>query len=382
MCYSNTRLSGCAALCPASVTWCRVACRVLLKIVYLLACQIFGLAVLVFRGDLAKDAELLVLRHENAVLRRHVAQVRYGLPIWSLRWAGLYRAGARPAVAAMRVEAAAILRNLQAEGGRQPGAGADRPRPITRGRPTPKRAGWRGQTGWRRWWLRPHRGAWACLASACSRGHGRAARALSGGLAPSSSLALGEARPPAQPARWQRCSAISGRRGTDASARWLAGGDGAGGYSAGLRLPACQSSAAPAVPGLHAEAAQLGPLAQAPLEFREAGEGGQGGDVVPEPDGVLRAGEPADHRAEERRAVRRAEMNDRRADVPAGQRQRLVAFGPDLARPIARRQGRPPGRRAGPPWRAAARRRRGCPGWRRVSPAAPGASKISLLTVS
>jgi hypothetical protein len=43
---------------------------VLLKIVYLLTCRVLGLAVLVFRGDLAKDAELLVLRHENAVLRR------------------------------------------------------------------------------------------------------------------------------------------------------------------------------------------------------------------------------------------------------------------------------------------------------------------------
>jgi putative transposase len=50
---------------------------VLLKIVYLLVRRILGLAVLVFRGDGAKDAELLVLRHENAVLRRHAGRVRY-----------------------------------------------------------------------------------------------------------------------------------------------------------------------------------------------------------------------------------------------------------------------------------------------------------------
>ena len=49
----------------------------LLKVVYLLTCRVLGLAVLVFRGDLAKDAELPVLRHENAVLRRHVGRVRY-----------------------------------------------------------------------------------------------------------------------------------------------------------------------------------------------------------------------------------------------------------------------------------------------------------------
>jgi hypothetical protein len=54
-----------------------LACRVLLKIVYLLTCRVLGLAVLVFRSDLAKDAELLVVRHEDSILRRHAGQVRY-----------------------------------------------------------------------------------------------------------------------------------------------------------------------------------------------------------------------------------------------------------------------------------------------------------------
>ena len=49
----------------------------LFKIVYLVVRRLLGLAVLVLRKDLAKDAELLVLRHENAVLRRHVGRIRY-----------------------------------------------------------------------------------------------------------------------------------------------------------------------------------------------------------------------------------------------------------------------------------------------------------------
>jgi putative transposase len=49
---------------------------VLFKIVYLLVRRILGLAAVAFRRDLAKDAELLVLRHENAVLRRHADRIR------------------------------------------------------------------------------------------------------------------------------------------------------------------------------------------------------------------------------------------------------------------------------------------------------------------
>ena len=50
----------------------------LLKIVYLLVRRVLGVAVLIFSKDLAKDAELLVLRHENTVLRRQLrTPVRY-----------------------------------------------------------------------------------------------------------------------------------------------------------------------------------------------------------------------------------------------------------------------------------------------------------------
>ena len=40
-----------------------MASRMLLKIAYLLTCRILGLAVLVFRGDREKDAELVPLQN-------------------------------------------------------------------------------------------------------------------------------------------------------------------------------------------------------------------------------------------------------------------------------------------------------------------------------
>src|ERR1019366_4988896 len=49
-----------------------------LKIIYLLVRRMLGLAVLMSRSDLAKDAELLGRRHETAVLRRHAGRVLYG----------------------------------------------------------------------------------------------------------------------------------------------------------------------------------------------------------------------------------------------------------------------------------------------------------------
>jgi putative transposase len=54
-----------------------LAGRMLLKIVYMLACRILGLIVVLARGDQAVAAEVVVLRHENAVLRRHAGRVRY-----------------------------------------------------------------------------------------------------------------------------------------------------------------------------------------------------------------------------------------------------------------------------------------------------------------
>jgi len=50
---------------------------VLLKIAYVLMCRMLGLVVLLCRDNRVKGAELLMLRHENAVLRRQSGRVRY-----------------------------------------------------------------------------------------------------------------------------------------------------------------------------------------------------------------------------------------------------------------------------------------------------------------
>jgi hypothetical protein len=54
-----------------------MAGQALLKIVCLLMRWLLSLAVLAARGYWAKSAELLVLRHENAVLRRNAGRIWY-----------------------------------------------------------------------------------------------------------------------------------------------------------------------------------------------------------------------------------------------------------------------------------------------------------------
>ncbi len=69
------------------------------SVVYLLVRRLLDCLMVLARGEVSKDAELLVLRHENAVLRRQISRVRYqpGDRLWlaALSWLIPRRRGAR-----------------------------------------------------------------------------------------------------------------------------------------------------------------------------------------------------------------------------------------------------------------------------------------------
>jgi hypothetical protein len=50
---------------------------VIFSVVYLLVRCLLGCLMVLARREVSRDAELLVLRHENAVLRRQIGRVRY-----------------------------------------------------------------------------------------------------------------------------------------------------------------------------------------------------------------------------------------------------------------------------------------------------------------
>jgi putative transposase len=50
---------------------------VIISVLYLLVRCLLGCLTVLTRHRVSKDAEILVLRHENAVLRRQIGRVRY-----------------------------------------------------------------------------------------------------------------------------------------------------------------------------------------------------------------------------------------------------------------------------------------------------------------
>jgi hypothetical protein len=50
---------------------------VLLSIIYVEVRRLLGAVAVIIRHDMSKDVELLALRHENTMLRRHVGRIRH-----------------------------------------------------------------------------------------------------------------------------------------------------------------------------------------------------------------------------------------------------------------------------------------------------------------
>ena len=64
----------------ALTTGCGMITLVLVRMLYLIATRIFAWLVLLARSSATKDVEILILRHEVAVLRRQITTPRPGWP--------------------------------------------------------------------------------------------------------------------------------------------------------------------------------------------------------------------------------------------------------------------------------------------------------------
>src|SRR5690348_14591342 len=67
---------------PEHLTWASISALVLFRLIYLLKVRSFSWLALLACSDTSKDAEILVLRHEVAVLRRQIARPK---PDWADR---------------------------------------------------------------------------------------------------------------------------------------------------------------------------------------------------------------------------------------------------------------------------------------------------------
>jgi hypothetical protein len=79
------------------------------SVAYVVACRLFGLVVLLARGERSKELEILVLRHELSILRRQVGRPRFE-PQDRLVLAALSRVLPRRSWAAFLVRPETILR--------------------------------------------------------------------------------------------------------------------------------------------------------------------------------------------------------------------------------------------------------------------------------